>query len=232
MIAMESERGRFAGLVLAQLFFIFLTPFFGESGQGLIVLYVGVFAILAAGLYTASDNRREFGISMLFLLPVLFAWTGPDLFSELVDEELRLLTPAAAFVFTSLVVARDVARHERVTSNTLLGAINVYLLIAFSFTFVHAGIMVYESGAYTVAGVPLRDSLRNSPDPRGLATMLYFSFTTMTTLGYGDIVPVGPMARLLTSFQSVLGQLFVAIIIGRLVGLEVSARTQVAKEEG
>jgi hypothetical protein len=230
MIGMESERGRFAGLLLAQLLFIFLTPFVGESGAGLIFLYAGVFAILAAGVYAASDNRREFGISMLFLLPVLFAWTGPDLFSELVDEELRLLTPAVAYLFTAGVVARDVARHERVTTNTLLGAINIYLLLASSFTFVHAGLMVYNSGAYTIGGEPLRDVLRTSADPRGMATLLYFSYTTMTTLGYGDIIPVGPVARLLTSFQSVFGQLFVAIIIGRLVGLEVSARTQKSKE--
>jgi voltage-gated potassium channel Kch len=82
---------------------------------------------------------------------------------------------------------------------------------------------------YLFAGEPILEYFRGTPDSRGFSTMLYFSFTTLTTLGYGDIVPAAAFARLVTSAESVIGQLFVAIIIGRLVGLEVSARSLKAR---
>jgi hypothetical protein len=89
----------------------------------------------------------------------------------------------------------------------------------------HALLMVVDVHAYHIGGRPLEDVLRGADDTRGFATLLYFSFTTLTTLGYGDIVPVSPSARLLTSFEAVAGQLYVAIFIARLVSLHASQRT-------
>ena len=166
---------------------------------------------------------------MVILIPVLFAWLGPDLMPTSVDEVLRYLTPAICFGFTAYVVIRDVYRHESVTTDTILGAINVYLLISFAFMFLHASVLMVHPDAYLIAGQPILEYFRSTPDSRGFSTMLYFSFTTLTTLGYGDIVPAVAFARLVTSAESVIGQLFVAIIIGRLVGLEVSARAASAR---
>lgn len=225
----ENERGRFTGLLVAQLLFIFMMPFVSESATGTFFRYLGLFAILAAGLYAASKDRTERRISMVILIPVLVAWLGPGLFPKPFDELLRYLTPAICFAFTAYVVIRDVYRHESVTTDTILGAINVYLLIAFAFMFLHASVLMVRPDAYLYAGESILEYFRSTPDSRGFSTMLYFSFTTLTTLGYGDIVPAAAFARLVTSAESVIGQLFVAIIIGRLVGLEVSARTLKAR---
>jgi voltage-gated potassium channel Kch len=225
----ESERGRFTGLLIAQLLFIFMMPFVSESTTGTFFRYLGLFAILAAGLYAASKDRTERRISMVILIPVLFAWLGPSLMPKPLDELLRYLTPAICFGFTAYVVIRDVYRHERVTTDTILGAINVYLLISFAFMFLHASVLMIRPDAYLFAGEPILEYFRSTPDSRGFSTMLYFSFTTLTTLGYGDIVPAAAFARLVTSAESVIGQLFVAIIIGRLVGLEVSSRAMMAR---
>jgi len=225
----ESERGRFTGLLIAQLLFIFMMPFVSESTTGTAFRYLGLFGILVAGLYAASKDRTERRISMVILLPVLFAWLGPDLFPKPLDELLRYLTPAICFGFTAYVVIREVYRHEKVTTDTILGAINVYLLISFAFMFLHASVLMIRPDAYLFAGEPILEYFRSTPDSRGFSTMLYFSFTTLTTLGYGDIVPAAAFARLVTSAESVIGQLFVAIIIGRLVGLEVSSRAMMAR---
>jgi hypothetical protein len=229
METIESERGRFTGLLLAQLLFIFMMPFVSESATGTFFRYTGLFAILAAGLYAASKDRTERRISMVILIPVLFAWLGPDFLPTSVDEVLRYLTPAICFGFTAYVVIRDVYRHESVTTDTILGAIKVYLLLSFAFMFLHAAVLMVRPDAYLIAGEPILEYFRRTPDSRGFSTMLYFSFTTLTTLGYGDIVPAVAFARLVTSAESVIGQLFVAIIIGRLVGLEVSARAASAR---
>ncbi len=52
--------------------------------------------------------------------------------------------------------------------------------------------------------------------------MLYFSFSTLTTLGYGDIVPVSPLARMLTSVEAITGQLYLTVLVARLVGLHIT----------
>ena len=166
---------------------------------------------------------------MVILIPVLVVWLAPGILPQPVDEVLKYLTPALCFGFTAYVVIRDVYRHDRVTTDTILGAINVYLLISFAFMFLHAAVLMIRPDAYLFAGQPLLEYFRSTPDSRGFSTMLYFSFTTLTTLGYGDIVPAAAFARLVTSAESVTGQLFVAIIIGRLVGLEVSSRSLTAQ---
>ena len=95
----------------------------------------------------------------------------------------------------------------------------------------HASIEIVNSGAYSVGGEPLLVHTIGEYDGAALATILYFSFTTLTTLGYGDIVPVSDGARLLTSAEALIGQLYLAIFIGRLVGLEVGERTALRQAE-
>lgn len=222
--AIDHERGPFFGLLLTQLVFIALTPFVGDTGQGRMFLYIGVFSIMVAGCY-ASIKRRSALIGSIILLAIATgAWLGPDVFPGRVDEVLRLASTGLAFSFTAIVVVVAIGQHKRVTTETILGGVNSYLLIAFAFMMFHATVMELEPSAYTVGGVPLRDQLRSTADSHGFATMLYFSFTTLTTLGYGDLVPVTALARLMTSGEAVLGQLYVAVFIARLVSLEVSQR--------
>ena len=74
-----------------------------------------------------------------------------------------------------------------------------------------------NSGAFVNVVTP-------SGGPEEVATMLYFSLTTLTTTGYGDIVPVDPFARSLANLESVLGQFFLAITVTRLVTMELEDR--------
>jgi len=60
---------------------------------------------------------------------------------------------------------------------------------------------------------------------RGDSTVLYFSFTTLTTLGYGDIVPTSPISRMLTSVEAIAGQLYLAVLVARLVGMHIVSST-------
>lgn len=225
----DEERSRFAGLLLAQLFFISITPFVSDRGSGGTILLVGVFTIMFAGIYAASLQRGTLILSIVILLPSAWAWMGPDLFQRDIDDMLRLGTAAVSFVFTAFVVLYAVSKHQEVTVDTILGGINVYLLMAFAFLLVHATVMVGDHGAYAIGGAPLSERFVYNTKVYGFVTMLYFSFTTITTLGYGDIVPVSPLARLSTSAEAVIGQLYIAIFIGRLVGLGI--RTRMNSEE-
>ena len=122
-------------------------------------------------------------------------------------------------VFSSLtwVVAHMVYAPGRITVRRLQGAVVVYLNIALIFA--SAFSLVWELRPAAFANLTA-----SAGGPAELDTMMYFSLTTLTTTGYGDIVPVDPFARSLANLEAVLGQFYLAITVARLVTLELEGR--------
>lgn len=104
-------------------------------------------------------------------------------------------------------VGQAVLRAPRITRHQLLGAVVVYLNLALLFMGAYIALSMEFSGAFaTLTKAPLHPG-----------ELLYFSLTTLTSTGYGDIVPVHPLARSLANLEAVVGQLFLAILLARLV---------------
>ncbi len=225
MQPLKMERGRFAGLLVAQIFLIGITPFLSNSEFGQTLLQVGIFAMVFAGVYAASEHERFLYPSLVLLALVAFSWLGPSVFDPRTEATIRLGSVALSYLLTTYVVIRAVAGHREVTTDTILGGINVFLLIGFSFMFLHGVVITQIPDAYALHGVPINIVDDPSGDRHGMATFFYFSVSTLTTLGFGDIVPTHAVSRLLTSVEAILGQLYVAIFIGRLVGIEVSSHS-------
>ena len=110
------------------------------------------------------------------------------------------------------VVARAVFRRGRVTYHRLMGAVLLYLLIALAFVMLYAFVGLSFANAFS--------GLTFEFDPALGSRLLYFSFITLTSTGYGDIAPIHPLARSLCSLEAVIGQLYPAILLARLVTLE------------
>ena len=120
------------------------------------------------------------------------------------------------FITVGIIILKNIMLHiRRVTAELIYGAINVYLLIGLSFAFILALVEFIQPGSIT--GL---ESLSVSDD--SIIPFLYFSFVTMTTLGYGDISPTTGPAASLVYVEAIVGQLYVAIMIARLVGLYVA----------
>jgi hypothetical protein len=114
------------------------------------------------------------------------------------------------------VVSRTVFATGRVTHHRIIGAILIYLSIAVTF-----------SALFTIAGllVPNAFSGMSFKDEAALASnVIYFSFVTLTSTGYGDVFPVHPVARSLCNLETIIGQLYPAILLARLVSLEIEGR--------
>ncbi len=114
------------------------------------------------------------------------------------------------------VVAGAVFASGRVTHHRIIGAILVYLSIAVIFT-----------ALYTIIGliVPNAFSGMSFEDNAALASkVIYFSFVTLTSTGYGDIYPLHPVARSLCNLETIIGQLYPATLLARLVSLEIEGR--------
>jgi Ion channel len=123
----------------------------------------------------------------------------------------------AIAITVGVVVGQAVFRPGRVTYHRIVGAILLYLLIAVAF-----------GAMFTFVGLSLPDAFKGITfeDNPGLAnSVFYLSFVTLTSTGYGDIVPVHPIARSLCNIESVIGQLYPATLLARLVTLELRQRS-------
>lgn len=114
----------------------------------------------------------------------------------------------------TVAVGQAVFRAPRITSHQLLGAVVVYLNLALLFMGAFLALDAAFPAAFTTATkAPLRPG-----------ELLYFSLTTLTSTGYGDILPVHPLARSLANLEAVIGQLFLAVLLGRLVSQHSNSR--------
>jgi len=116
------------------------------------------------------------------------------------------------------VVARKVFSGGEVTLHRIVGAVLLYLLIALAFVSAFLLLGFWVPNAFS--GLVVEDSQKLS------SNLIYFSFVTLTTVGYGDIVPIHPVARSLCNLESIIGQLYPATLLARMVSLEIEARRQ------
>ncbi len=114
-----------------------------------------------------------------------------------------------ALTITALIIAYEAVHERWVTRDTLLGALAVYLLIGITSTVVYEVIEVLAPGSFT--------NLQGLSPEEAFAELNYFSLVTLTTLGYGDIAPVAPTARTMAVLEAIVGQFFVAGVVGLLI---------------
>jgi hypothetical protein len=136
------------------------------------------------------------------------------------DRPLNARIPSIVFVALALVmpvaVARRLLQHRRVTLNTVLGAVSAYLLIALTFA------LLYLS----VAAVDGKDFF-GQPEPS--SSFMYYSLTTVTTVGLGDLTPATKLGHLLTGAEGVVGQVYLVTFVAMIVALFVTHRSQDAE---
>jgi hypothetical protein len=105
--------------------------------------------------------------------------------------------------------------EKEITAETIKGAISVYFLMGFFWAFLYSLVLLVNPGAFSFQTGTFEYS-----------SLTYFSFTTLTTLGYGDFTPVSWMARNLTILESTFGQIYLTVLIARLVGLHIVGKRQ------
>jgi hypothetical protein len=175
--------------------------------------------VLVAGMLAVRRDpkfRMAVGIALMVCLPL--RWGAQFWGSE--HPELILLSHvsvAVYFGFLEGVVFLRVMAHRQVTSQTVIGAICGYLLIGYIFTFGYLVLVYFDSSAIAIGGKPLgTEGVANIGTH--VAELAYFSFVSLTTVGYGDIVPVSPIARSMAIVEILAGQLYLAAFVARLVG--------------
>jgi hypothetical protein len=205
-------------LLVLQILLVFLAAPLAATGLP-IAQGVGQWLLLAvlAEVVTLSHRVGAIAIILLGLAAMLASVAVNSEGSPIAVSVLHRGGIILTFSGLTWVVAHAVYAPGRITFHRLQGAVVVYLSLATIFAAAFCIIWELIPGAF--ANLPAATG-----SPRELATMLHFSLTTLTTTGYGDIVPVDPFARSLANFEAVLGQFYLAITVARLVTLELADR--------
>jgi hypothetical protein len=158
---------------------------------------------------TTRKSKRIWFRYFILLVIIVLIILEPAGYNSLVFETIRLLLLATFFVFVTLSLIRFLKKSKKIDGNVIIAAINIYLLIgiiAGSLAF-----LFYKAfpGAYNIPDY--------ITDPN-FVSFNYFSFVTMSTVGYGDITPRLPQTQTLAYLVAITGQLYVAIVIAFLVG--------------
>ena len=173
-------------------------------------------SVLLAAVRAVANRRQQIWVSGVLGTMSIIGYFGNLFGFGVWFEALGMLGFGLFFLVVGIIIMAHIMLHiRRVTEELIYGSINVYLLVGLSFAFIHALIEFIQPGSIVGMDALLMGDASIMP-------FLYYSFVTMTTLGYGDVSPVTGPAATLAYVQAVFGQLYIAIMIARLVGLYVA----------
>jgi len=211
-IGQHFYKNRYFYLLAATMLQVFLASFFPDR-RNLLINEITFSIFMLANINFIRHNRRM----MLFLLglaviSVALAWIPVQSeFGQKVFPVERIFVMIFISVIVFIIIS-SVVRSKEVSVNMILGVITIYILFGMLAGEVNQLILHFNHHAFT-GNLDISDS----------ADLRYFSFVTMTTLGYGDIAPVSQIARASAVFFSLVGQIYLAVVIALIVGKYVSA---------
>lgn len=200
-------KGQFFYLMISLVLLLLSYPFFKSSSlETFFSWFVGLL-VFGAAIYADSDNKQHFFVALALGI-IYLGFSFLSLFSN--SKFLALLSVISSvifFLFTIFLIIESMLKKHEVTPNTIYGAISVYLLIGFIFANVFTFVLFVDPISLSS---PTITSLSHGDT-------LFFSFVTLTTLGYGDIFPASSLAQSLSVFEAVFGQLYLAILVALLI---------------
>jgi Ion channel len=199
---------------LATLVLMFVTEPYVERLQDGRIMGAGTLTLVlfSAGLAVGERKKLLIWAAVLGIPSILLRWLWhyrPDL----VSREYSIATGLLFVLFVSFRLFRFVLGAPSVDSEVLCAAIATYLLLALGWSFSYILVGLADPHAFAWAAGPATGQAMDG------FTAIYYSLTTQATLGYGDIVPVSPTARLLAMAQAVGGLFYMTLLVARLVSV-------------
>lgn len=178
--------------------------------------------VLVAAILSLCQGRWPTRLALILGIPALLGrWLAYMLASS--GDDFIALTEHFVEIFflgfVAVMILRVILTHGSISLDSIFGAICAYLLLGITWGSLYSVIEVSRPGSFQATGA-MADALK-STESRG-PVLVYYSFVTMTTVGYGDITPVSPPARTLSWMEAMMGQFYIAILVAALVGIRIS----------
>jgi hypothetical protein len=211
-LAGHARDNSFMLMLIGTILLLLVFPFL--HGTFLLRLARG-FLILALFFPTVYAHGRHTG--RLILTATLFTVSLGTFVWELATwskqaEAWHSAANTCYFFVLAYILIRYVAAQDAVSRNVVSATLVVYVMLAFAWTFLYDFVETLQPGSFTRATIP-------GGEPNQRVVFFYFSMITITTVGFGDVVPVSPMARMLTTTEALVGQLYLVAAVALVVGL-------------
>lgn len=166
--------------------------------------------ILLSSLYAVSENKRFFILTLILAVPAFGCqWATYFLgYSTALNVAIYSLTSVFLILVAGIILSY-VLRDEPVTAEKIHAAICAYLFIGLIWAYLYAVIHTLQPGSFQI-------------ETDDLSQFVYYSFITLSTLGYGDITPLTPQAQSLAYVEAIAGQIYLTVLVARLVGLHIA----------
>ena len=219
MQRLKSTKYSFQGLLVCLVALMVVYPLFHSYPGARFLYQILLTGIVLFSVYVFSQKRIVFLVGLGFAaLILIFDWAGifaPSIFPPIIGIVLKSLF-FAYFIYILLV---NVFQTDKITTDLIYGSICIYLLLGVEWAFIYSILDFTRPGSIAFEMLEGASGEFNREIVQRIPHYLYFSFTTLTTLGYGDIAPQTLSARMMTSMEAILGQFYLTILVARLIGL-------------
>jgi len=204
-------------LIASILLMIIFSPYYWDAPLANYINFIFLSFILLSAILTLKKRSNLLKVikraGYFIIILTLIAAITDNLYIELVNRILFVLF----FMLVAINLLIGIVRSKEVDTDVIFSAVAVYVLFGFCGAVLAAVIMFFEPAAFSL----------NSTYSSQFHQFLYFSFVTITTTGYGDILPITPLARTQAIFLALFGQLYLTVIIGILIGKYLSGSGKV-----
>ena len=205
---------KFSYLLLSLVLLLLIYPFFEGDRIRFELLSVLVVAIQIAGIYAISYSKTDFIIGtvlgILWILSTVAYW----LFPIQIDYVLSIIFGILFLTFTTLIILYHVLQGQKVTVDTLFGAICVFILIGIIWSGIYLLINTLSPGSFLVS-----EAYNYQDGNIRWSALLFYSYSTYTPMSNSAIYPATPFAESAAAFEAIFGHLYVVMLVARLVGL-------------
>lgn len=213
------SRYKYEYLLAAQILLSVISPLFSSSVYSRSVVDLGITIVFAAAIIVISNTRKHLIIGMILMLPTLILIWGVKFYHVETLEFISLIGSVLFFCYITVLILIDILRAKMISLDIIAAGISVYLFFGNICGFIYTIIGRVDPNAFTIPAATASYLGDNLSD---LSSAMYFSFVTLTTLGYGDITPINNFARSLAFLEAALGQIYLTVLIASLVGIHIS----------
>ena len=217
-----TEKDNFSYLLFS-LFFLLLSSaivdqFFARSllGQSLVIAFTVI--SMAIGVWSLRSSRYAFNTAIGLVATTILISTIVIMLDKAELAFIHLLLMLCFFIVTLKLAAQQALFSGKVTLNSIIGSICIFLLLGLIWVMLYLIVAEFIPNAF--AGIEVLAWQENLPD------MIYFSFVTLTTLGFGDLLPISPIARFLVYVEAIVGVFYMAIVVSSLVSVRISNKSK------
>jgi len=193
-------------LSLSIFLFAFILPIF-DYGSLKEEVFSSVYSLMLLSIFSIIEDKKKWGY-VLIIFDIILIW----LMYYMEDEAFKYIAfslTTVIFIITTITMIIQIIKRKRVDVSLIVETINGYLLIGVIFSFINSMIIWYNPNSIQFSTEILDVDIRD---------IVYYTYVSMTTIGYGEILPISAVARSMSILSSVIGQLYLAIIMAFIIG--------------